>query len=269
MPEPDDRQLYDRAVATVLASWEAIARGSAAAEVQRLPGVTAGIFPNEPERSIYNNAVLDRGLSPGERIAAVETMQAAYTSAGIEEYAAWVHESEPDLSLELGGRGFAAVESTRVMGMSLTDLPPAPNGAAEIAVADWATYLEYLHGFGLPETLLSNVDPEAFHVLAARSDGEVVATALAFDHAGDCGIFNTSTYEHARRRGLATALTAQHLREAAKRGCETATLQSTPMAERVYGSVGFHDLGRFLEFAPGLVVLKAFFGQGRRVEDFV
>lgn len=250
MPEPADH-LYDRAVATLLASWEAIARGSSGAAVRRLPGVTAAVFPSEPERSIYNNAVLARGLSPAERIVAMEEMEAAYASAGVEEYAAWVHESEVDLSSELGGRGFAIVESTRVMGVSLTDLPPAPNGAAEIVVAAWPTYLAYLHGFDLPETLLSNVDPSAFHVLAASRDGEFVATALAFDHAGDCGIFNTTTYERVRRRGLATALTAQHLREAAARGCETATLQSTPMAERVYGAVGFRDLGRFLEFAPG------------------
>jgi len=135
------------------------------------------------------------------------------------------------------------------MGMPLGELPPDPVGAAEIVTADWETYLRYLHGFGLPETLLSGVDPDAFHVLAARLDGEVVATALAFDHDGDCGIFNTSTYEHARRRGIAAALTTHHLQRAAARGCETATLQSTPMAERVYASVGFRDLGRFLEYA--------------------
>jgi hypothetical protein len=30
----------------------------------------------------------------------------------------------------------------------------------------------------------------------------------------------------------------------------TASLQSTPMAERVYAAVGFRDLGRILEFGP-------------------
>ena len=34
------------------------------------------------------------------------------------------------------------------------------------------------------------------------------------------------------------------------RGCETASLQSTQMAERVYAAVGFNDLGRILEYAP-------------------
>jgi predicted GNAT family acetyltransferase len=58
------------------------------------------------------------------------------------------------------------------------------------------------------------------------------------------------TLEHARRRGLGTALTAQHLHDALARGCQTASLQSTPMAERVYAAVGFRDLGRILELRP-------------------
>ena len=73
-------------------------------------------------------------------------------------------------------------------------------------------------------------------------------SALGFDSDGDRGIFNVSTLEHARRRGLGTALTALLVHEAAARGATTATLQSTEMAERVYAGVGFRDLGRFLEF---------------------
>jgi predicted GNAT family acetyltransferase len=59
-----------------------------------------------------------------------------------------------------------------------------------------------------------------------------------------------STLDSKRRRGIGTALTARHIREAAERGCSTASLQSTPMAERLYAAVGFRDLGRFLEYAP-------------------
>jgi predicted GNAT family acetyltransferase len=67
---------------------------------------------------------------------------------------------------------------------------------------------------------------------------------------GDCGVFNVSTVEHARRRGLGTDLTARLLHDARERGCSTASLQSTAMAERVYAAVGFHDLGTILEYAP-------------------
>jgi hypothetical protein len=44
------------------------------------------------------------------------------------------------------------------------------------------------------------------------------------------------------------------LRDAAARGCTTASLQSTGIAERVYAAAGFRDLGRFVEYVPsGLI----------------
>jgi predicted GNAT family acetyltransferase len=73
---------------------------------------------------------------------------------------------------------------------------------------------------------------------------------MAFDHDGDCGIYNVGTLERARRRGLGTALTTLQAHDALTRGCQTASLQSTPMAERVYAAVGFRDLGRILEYVP-------------------
>jgi hypothetical protein len=48
-------------------------------------------------------------------------------------------------------------------------------------------------------------------------------------------------------------LTARLVHDAAARGCSTASLQSTEIAERIYAAVGFRDLGRILEYAPGLV----------------
>src|SRR3954454_17221998 len=50
---------------TLLACWEENARGASGASLQRLPGVTAAVFPNEPERLVYNNAVLERGGDSG------------------------------------------------------------------------------------------------------------------------------------------------------------------------------------------------------------
>jgi hypothetical protein len=34
------------------------------------------------------------------------------------------------------------------------------------------------------------------------------------------------------------------------RGCRTASLQATPLAEGMYAAAGFRDLGRFLGYAP-------------------
>ena len=241
-----DNDLYIRGAATLLASWEQYARGSAGAALNRLNGVSAAVFPSEPERAVYNNALLERDLGPTERAAAVIAMDAAYDSAGVDRYAAWVHESDEGMRAELSSRGYTLDESTRAMGMSLDPVSVAlPE--VELAPPDWA---EHLRIIGVPAGLLSGADPSAFHLLEVRLAGENVATAMAFDHDGDCGVFNMSTLEAARRRGLGTALTARHMHDAIERGCSTASLQSTAMAERVYAAVGFRDLGRILEYVP-------------------
>ena len=114
-----DDELYLRGSETLLASWAQYARGSTGAALHRLSGVAAAVFPKEPERAVYNNALLDRDLGRTERAAAVDEMVAAYRSAGIDRYAAWVHESDEGMRAELSGRGYAIAESTRAMGMSL------------------------------------------------------------------------------------------------------------------------------------------------------
>jgi ribosomal protein S18 acetylase RimI-like enzyme len=247
-----ESDLFIRGAATVLASWEEYAQGSAGAALKRLKGVSAAVFPSDPERSVYNNALLDRDLGPTERAAAVDAMDEAYRSAGVDRYAAWAHESDEGMRAELSGRGYIIDVSTRAMGMSLGDVSLAvPEVEIEIEpLLDWDEYLAYLWSVGVPAGLLGGADQNAFHLLVARLDGENVATALAFDHDGDCGIYNMSTTEAARRRGLGTALTARHVHDAVERGCATASLQATPMAEGVYAAVGFRDLGRFVEYVP-------------------
>ena len=244
-----DSELYTRGAATLLASGEAYARGAAGAALERLEGVAAAVFPHEPERSVYNNALLDRELGPNARATAIEAMETAYSAAGVDRYAAWVHETDDGMRAELSGRGYTVAERTRWMGMSLEDISPAPS-EQQLVRPDWPEYVRYLEAAGVPAGLLSGADPSRFHVLVARVAGEDIATAMAFDHDGDCGVFNVSTLEHARRRGLGTALTARLLHDARERGCSTASLQSTPMAERVYAAVGFRDLGAILEYVP-------------------
>ena len=100
----------------------------------------------------------------------------------------------------------------------------------------------------LPAQQLVAGDHAAYHILVARLASDNVATAIAFDLDTDCGIYNLGTREHARRRGLGTAVTVAHLYEALDRGCHSASLQSTPMAERLYAAIGFRHLGRILEY---------------------
>jgi ribosomal protein S18 acetylase RimI-like enzyme len=239
-----DADLYLRGAETLVASWQEYAWETTDAAVLRLPGVAIAVFTNDPERSVYNNALLQCDLPAGERADALDAMEAAYAGAGIRNFAAWVHESDAAMRADLEQRRYTVAESTRVMGMALADIRP-PRPEIDLAWPDWSEYLRVLD---VSPDLLSGGDHAAFHILIARLDGENVAAAMAFDLGTDCGIYNVGTLEHARRRGLATALTVAHLYDSIDRGCQTASLQSTKMAERVYVAVGFRDLGRVLEY---------------------
>ena len=242
-----DADLYHRGAETLPASWAEYARAAAGGALHRHPGVAAAVFPSEPERGVYNNALLERGLAGSERRDAIEAMEAAYAAVGVTRFAAWVHESDEAMRADLERRAYTLDETTRAMGMALEDVR-LPRPEIELAPADW---LEYLRIVGVPPNFLRGAEPGAYHILVARLDGANVATAMAFDHRNDCGIYNVGTLEHARRRGLGTALTALLVHDAIERGCQTASLQSTAAAEGVYAAVGFRDLGRILEFAPG------------------
>jgi hypothetical protein len=55
-------------------------------------------------------------------------MRGAYASAGVDRYAAWVHESDEGVRAELSGRGYTIEESTRAMGMWLDEISRAHPG---------------------------------------------------------------------------------------------------------------------------------------------
>jgi len=237
-------ELYGRMAAGLVAASRHFAAASPGAFVLDEPGVSLDVFTTEPDRTIYNNALFDRGLSTAALHAAIAAMEAAYARAGVEGYAAWAHESDTRLIDDLLARGYHLSESTRAMAMRLDELTTPPRELDVIGIG-WPEHVRLIEA---PEGLLARFDTGRFHLYAARLDGRPVATAIAFDHDGDCGIYNVGTLPGARRQGLATALTAHVLHEARARGCTTASLQATPMAESLYASVGFGNLGRIHEY---------------------
>src|SRR4051794_26726061 len=102
----NDEQLYERMVATLLASWERYAEGTAEASVDRIPGAAIARFPAGPERFVYNNAVIERRLDDSTAADAVRATVEAYREVGIGAYAVWAHESEQAAIAELVRRGF-------------------------------------------------------------------------------------------------------------------------------------------------------------------
>jgi ribosomal protein S18 acetylase RimI-like enzyme len=234
-----DADLYRRGTETLLASWEEDARAASGASLERLAGADVAVFPHGPERAVYNNALLWRAEAIGE-------VEAVYAAGGVDRFAVWVRDTEVSAARELERRGYQLDTTTRSMGMALDEIR-LPRPEIDLAPAKWA---DALRVWELAPDFLGGGYPAAYHVLIARRGGESVAAGLSFDHEGDCGIYNVGTLPHARRQGLGTALTALLLYDALARGCETASLQSTQMAERIYARAGFRDLGRILEYVP-------------------
>jgi hypothetical protein len=117
-----DAELYHRGAETLLASWEQYARAATGAALQRFAGVATAIFRNEPERGVYNNALLERDLPTAERADAIAAMEAVYQAAGVSRFAAWVHESDAAMRCDLERRGYTLDEVTRAMGMTLDQI---------------------------------------------------------------------------------------------------------------------------------------------------
>src|SRR4051794_31599653 len=130
-----DADLYRRGAATLLASWEAYARGAEGAAVVRSAGVASAVFPRGPERSVFNNALLVRHLADTERAAAIAAMEAAYATAGVSHFAAWVHETDAPARADLEARGYTLDTSTRAMGMTTRELRDARS--PDVVSGDW------------------------------------------------------------------------------------------------------------------------------------
>ncbi len=237
---PDPTSMYHRGLRTAVACWATFADATQGAAVRRLDGVDVAVFPSGPEREVYNNAV----LAPGAGAEAIAAMEDAYAAAGVADFAAWTHESDGAVIARLRARGYRLAETTHAMGRPLHGRLPVL-GPLDLVDLDWDAYATV---FELPDGLLAGVDPRAVVLRAARCDGRPATTALGFHHDGDCGVFNVATVAAARRRGLATAITALLLHDAVAQGCTTATLQATPAAVGLYRACGFAELGRILEF---------------------
>jgi len=148
---------------------------------------------------------------------------------------------------EINARRYDHDTSTRTLAMRTADLREMDTSRLDLVETSLWEFWAIVGADGLVPEL--QIDGAHFYV--ARFEGENAATLMAFDHDGDCGLYMVGTAPAARRHGLATALSALAVAEAVERGCTTASLQSTKMAEGIYTSVGFRDLGRFDEYVPG------------------
>jgi GNAT superfamily N-acetyltransferase len=233
---------------TLIASWHALARTSRHARLARTQSAVAAVFP---AWSPLNNAILLDAASPTSAAAAAVELRHLYRSAGVASWALWLPSSTTSLA---GADEVTAVggmrrdTTTLVMELSMTHPLPTADGVRRTTLdASGSAGEEPIPVDDLPETEPQAGPMDAWVIVR---DGLAVAGAWSLVEGTDCGIYAVETVPEWRRRGLAQSLMQHILGDAYRRGARTATLQSTPMGEPLYRSLGFVPVGRYDEWVP-------------------
>jgi GNAT superfamily N-acetyltransferase len=239
-----EEELAERPYRSLRPFLRMVAAASEGARVLELDGVLASVVPVTPDRSVTNSVAFDDARAL-ER--ALDGLAKAYAGAGVHAWTVWVPERDTAAQRLLEGAGHALDAMPAAMTLELAgferrpspdlDLTHAPS-AGEIGAVNDAAY-----GFDGDFSRAFARRPDELRLYGARLDGQVVACVGAVHEHGDCGIYLVATLPEARGRGLARDLMSVALTEARAAGCETASLQSTPMGKRVYAGLGFRDFG--------------------------
>jgi GNAT superfamily N-acetyltransferase len=226
---------------TLVACWRALARLSPGAEVLTSPLAYAAVFPSWAP---LNNAIVaDRADD-----AAVDAVRSLFGEAGVDGWALWVPSREAGFGAPDALGAFGDLErdtTTLVMHAALPDLLPLRDGVVRTSIAS----VVRVEGEPLPAHQLE--PPDAVPGLSGWAlvrDGAAVSAAWSYLHGTDCGIYAVETVPAWRRRGMARTLLEHVLADAQRRGARTASLQSTPMGQPLYESLGFRAAGRYEEW---------------------
>ncbi len=232
---------------TLLGAWQALAATSAGARLVHTSTAVSAVFPRWAP---LNNAILRDGPSAESASVAAAQLSALYDGAGVASWALWVPSNANDFHTPDVVRavpGMSRDTTTLVMTRPLAPGLPADSRVrrttieAAIRAGDEPVPLAEL-----PDDDAGS-DVEAWALVVER---RAVASALTHVNGRDVGVYAMATAPGWRRRGLARALMCHVLAHAHHRGARTASLQSTPMGEHLYRSLGFGPVGRFEEWVP-------------------
>jgi GNAT superfamily N-acetyltransferase len=228
---------------SIRAWFDFLAGRSEGARVVRLEGVTAGVLPATPDRSVTNSVTYEDAAALS---AALDALASEYDAAGVRAWTVWApaHDAEAIGILERAGHKFDARPAA--MTLELVDLPDIDSRDldwdADADPADVGRVNDVSYGWEGPSFSAAigsaAVEPPA-RLYQARVDGEVACVLQTIDCEGDCGVYFVATLPQYRGQALARRLMLAALAEARERGCETSTLQASPMGEPVYERLGY------------------------------
>jgi ribosomal protein S18 acetylase RimI-like enzyme len=232
---------------TLLACWAALAQKSAGARLIVSSATAAAVFPSWVP---LNNAIVLNGRDGAAATAAASDLTRVYAHAGVDVWALWVPNSAADLDAPDRVREVAGLRrdtTTLVMHAALHRGLRQHDGVVCTSIRS-ATVAgdEPVLALDLEEP---EHDPDLTGWVMVQ-DGVAVAGAYTFFHDTDCGIYAVGTAPGWRRRGLARSLVEHVMADAVARGTRTASLQSTRIAQPLYGSLGFEPAGRYEEWVP-------------------
>ena len=225
------------------AAFSSFASSSGAQLLER-DGFIALVNPAVRERSVFNSVIY---VDPDGLESARDELAQTYADAGC-AWTVWVPERDAQTAGMLEAAGHVLDARPRAMGIELDGVEePDLSGldwTAEGDPAEMAALNDSAYGYE-PGTWARGTGrrPEGMNVYVARVDGKPAATVGSLETGGDCSIWNVATAEWARGRGLSSALMRRAIFDAARRGCQTSTLQATKLGAPVYRRCGYEDFG--------------------------
>ncbi len=211
----------------------------------RSSAAAAAVFPSWAP---LNNAILLTAHDGASAAAASCQLTSLYAYAGVGVWALWTPSRVTDLDAPAEVRavgGFKRDTTTLVTQATLSPRLRHHDGVVQTSIATATRATDE----AVPAADFEEVDRvPGLAAWVMVHDDAAVAGAWSFLHGTDCGIYAVGTIPEWRRRGFARSLMEHVLADAQRRGARTATLQSTPMGQPLYESLGFEPAGRYEEW---------------------